>query len=126
MDAVHFKTVMGDESTIKKVCVIHYDDVVKLSKDGADLLDSLETKGTSGLLILLLDTDRAHGGDKGTPEEQRVFQTFSDALTTNLIGYPVYFAFESDDLLTWYSLLAKKDARTEDLTVHVKANSGRT
>ena len=49
------------------MCVIHYDDVVKLASDGVmDLLKSLERQGSAGLLVLLLDSDRAHGGDKGS------------------------------------------------------------
>lgn len=38
----------------------------------------------------------------------------------------MYFAFETDDLLNWYQLLAKKDPRVEDIVVHVKSQSGRT
>ena len=40
-----------------------------------------------------------------------------DALTGNLIVFPVYFTFENDDLLSWYSLLAKKDLRVKDIVV---------
>ena len=58
-------------------------------------------------MILLLDADRAHGGDKGSLEEQARFQTFSDALSSNLISYPVYFTFESDELLSWYKMLER-------------------
>ena len=72
---------------------------------GLDFLKTLDKHGTAGLLILLLDSDRAHGGYKGGLREQRKFQTFSDILTTNQINYPVYFAFESDDLLNWYAML---------------------
>ena len=52
----------------KKVGVIHYDDIVKISKGGQgaeELVRSMEKQGASGLLILLLDADRAHGGYKG-------------------------------------------------------------
>ena len=53
----------------KKVCVIHYDDVVRLKKHGEELVKAIEMKGSSGLLILLLDSDRAHGGYKGSLAE---------------------------------------------------------
>ena len=48
-----------------------------------------------------------------------------DTLTSNVIVFPVYFTFESDDLLSWYSLLAKKDARVQDVVVQVKSGSSR-
>lgn len=54
--------------------MVHYDDLVKLtSEQSMGLLRSLEIKGSSGLLILLLDSDRAHGGDKGSAAEQKNF-----------------------------------------------------
>ena len=54
--------------------MVHYDDLVKMdAKTGFELLKSLELRGSPGLLILLLDSDRAHGGDKGSIEEQRNF-----------------------------------------------------
>ena len=40
-----------------------------------------------------------------------------DTLTANMIVFPVYFTFEDDDMLTWYSLLAKNDARVKDIVV---------
>ena len=50
--------------------MIHYDDLVKMDgKTMFDLLKSLELKGSPGLLILLLDSDRAHGGDKGSLQD---------------------------------------------------------
>ena len=52
----------------KKVCVIHYDDAVKLTS-GIELLKSVSREGSAGLLILLLDSDRAHGGDKGSIDD---------------------------------------------------------
>ena len=129
-NAVHFSHVLAATEPItalrdKKVCVIHYDDVVKLGESGS-LLKELGKQGTAGLLIMLLDADRAHGGDKGSLEEQRTFQAFSDALTNSLVGFPVFFTFESDDLLTWYNLLLRKDPRVDDLAINVKAHSGRT
>jgi len=54
------------------VCVIHYDDVGKLA-DSKALLEKIVQLGTAGLLIILLDAERAHGGDKGSLEEQRTF-----------------------------------------------------
>jgi len=39
--------------------------------------------------------------------------------------YPVYFAFESDELLVWYNLLAKEDPRLEDLVVNVRGTGSR-
>ena len=52
------------------MCVIHYDDIVKFtSTKGMEILQSLEKEGSAGLLILLLDSDRAHGGDKGSLED---------------------------------------------------------
>ena len=75
---------------------------------------------------MLIDSDRAHGGYKGTITEQERFDSFSDALTATRSVYPVYFTFESDDLLVWYDLLSKKDARLDDLVVQVKPGTGRT
>lgn len=49
-----------------------------------------------------------------------------DTLTSNVIVFPVYFAFENDDMLTWYALLAKNDARVQDIVVQVKSGSNRT
>ena len=105
---MHFSkyTTAPDEKLAKVVCVIHYDDVVKMQKP-IELLKGLESKGTAGLVVLLLDSDRAHGGDKGSVHDQATFTSFTDALTSNMIPYPVYFAFESDELLAWYNLLAK-------------------
>ena len=97
--------------------MIHYDDVVKLEQSPIDFLKALEAKNVSSLVVLLLDSDRAHGGDKGSVQDQAVFASFSAALSSNMIPYPVYFAFESDDLLTWYNLLAKNDPRLADVVV---------
>ena len=74
---MHFSHVLADKDAAetardKKVCVIHYDDVSKLA-DSKALLRELEKKGTAGLLIMLLDAERAHGGDRGSLEEQRAF-----------------------------------------------------
>ena len=49
-----------------------------------------------------------------------------DTLTGNLIVFPVYFAFENDDLLSWYSMLARKDARVRDVVVQVRPASHRS
>ena len=77
-NALHYTSFQaaadGNDSTtienLKKVCVIHYDDLVKMDgKTMLDLLKSLELKGSPGLLILLLDSDRAHGGDKGSLQD---------------------------------------------------------
>jgi len=65
----------------------------------------------------LLDSDRAHGGFKGSVAEQIRFNDFSEELTTSRVAYPVYFTFENDDLLVFYDLLAKKDDRLDDLVV---------
>ena len=54
------------------MCVIHYDDVIKLA-DTIDLLEQLRDLNSAGLVVLLLDADRAHGGDKGSLEDQRNF-----------------------------------------------------
>mmetsp|Transcript_11892 Transcript_11892/g.15150 ORF Transcript_11892/g.15150 Transcript_11892/m.15150 type:complete len:88 (+) Transcript_11892:304-567(+) len=81
------------------------------------LIQALDKKGTLGLLVILLDSDRAHGGYKGTLAEQERFHAFSDMLTMSRIVYPVYFTYENDDLLHWYDLLAKKDSRLDNLVV---------
>ena len=50
--------------------MVHYDDITKFSKSsGMELLTSLEREGSAGLLILLLDSDRSHGGDKGSIDD---------------------------------------------------------
>ena len=49
-----------------------------------------------------------------------------DTLTGNMIVFPVYFAFENDELLNWYSMLARKDAKVKDVVVQVRPTSQRT
>ena len=119
------KQEAGQQSTAE-VCVIHYDDVVKLA-NAETLLTLLKQQpgAAQGLLILLLDADRAHGGDKGSLEDQRKFQAFSDALSNNLISFPVYFAFESDDLLAWYRMLERQDPKLVDVAINVRSSSAR-
>ena len=71
-NALHYsaftESIEEKQVLAKKVCVIHYDDAVKLT-NGIELLKSGSKEGSAGLLILLLDADRAHGGDKGSLED---------------------------------------------------------
>lgn len=71
-------------------------------------------------MIVLVDSDRAHGGYKGSLADQQIFESFVETMTTNLITYPVYFTFETDDILTWYSLLAKQEPSLDNLVVQVQ------
>ena len=76
LSALHYSAFLSakpnDTTLAKKVCVIHYDDLVKLG-DASNLQRQLDRKGTAGLVVLLLDSDRAHGGDKGSVAEQESF-----------------------------------------------------
>ena len=112
------------ELTAKKVCFVHYDDLVKLEKN-TDLISKLESKGSTGLIVLLLDKDRAHGGFKGSIVEQERFHAFAEALTTTKVPYPVYFTFETDELLVFYDLLSKSDDRLNDLAIEVRPSNTR-
>lgn len=67
--AEHYSKFLTDAVLdAKKVCVIHYDDLVKLETTSA-LLKQLDAKGASGLIVLLINSDRAHGGFKGSEAE---------------------------------------------------------
>ena len=126
--AEHYSSYLSqveDPNLAKKVCAIHYDDLIKL-EDPSSLLKALEKKVTGGLVIILLDSDRAHGGYKGSLAEQDRFHVFSDALAAQLIAYPVYFTYETDELLVWYDLLTKKDARLDEISLQVKPTTQRT
>ena len=39
---------------------------------------------------------------------------------------PVLYSFESDELLTWYTLLSKDDQRTDDIVLQVASQGGRS
>ena len=115
-----------------KVAVIHFKDLANgigdKKADAAAFLAKLSEVKPGGFVVILAAQDSVEQMENQDYERNlAALESLQDIMTSQSVQFPVFFTFETKELLTWYSMLANNEKRAiSDLVLSVKPLSYKT
>ena len=110
------------------VVVIHFNDLAdglgeKL--DASDFFRRIAESNPTGLVVMLAGWGENEGEEYA--RNMAALESAQEILSTKQVPFPVFFTFETEELLNWYGMLANKEERAiSELVISVKPQSYKT
>lgn len=85
--------------------MLHFDDIQRFEEP---------TDTLYGLLIIIPELDGHSGRDESFLAKSQILENVQESLLSKAIAYPVYFTYETAEILQWYAELEAQEVKPSD------------